>query len=94
VRNTWAGFPYIVSRGAQTNFTKFADKMTKEWSNQKEVAKLDNKYFQETVALILMFKYMEKMIPHQGWYSQGYRANIITYTIAFLHKLIQKIQDS
>ncbi|HHA1358727.1 TPA: AIPR family protein [Enterobacter kobei] len=90
VRNTWAGFPYIVSRGAQTNFTKFADKMTKEWSNQKEVAKLDNKYFQETVALILMFKYMEKMIPHQGWYSQGYRANIITYTIAFLHKLIQK----
>lgn len=89
VRNSWSGFPHIVSRGAQTNFTDFADKMTKVWSNEKDTLQSGNKYFQETVALILMFKYMEKMIPHQLWYSQGYRANIITYTIAFLHKLIK-----
>lgn len=90
VRNTWAGFPHIVSRGAQTNFTDFADKTTQEWSKQKDISNFGNKYFQETVALILMFKYMEKMIPHQSWYSQGYRANIITYTIALLHQLIRK----
>lgn len=89
VRNSWSGFPHIVSRGAQTNFTDFADKMTKIWSNEKNTLQSGNKYFQETVALILMFKYMERMIPHQSWYSQGYRANIITYTIAFLHKLIK-----
>ncbi|NYY80619.1 hypothetical protein DMH27_17590 [Raoultella planticola] len=35
VRNSWSGFPHIVSRGAQTNFTDFADKMTKVWSNEK-----------------------------------------------------------
>jgi hypothetical protein len=29
------------------------------------------------------------MIPHQSWYQQGYRANIVTYTIALLHRLIQ-----
>ncbi|MBP2850393.1 AIPR family protein [Dickeya oryzae] len=90
VRNTWAGFPHIVSRGAQTNFTDFADKTTKEWSKQKELLQFGDKYFQETIALMLMFKYMERMIPHQSWYSQGYRANIITYTIALLHKLIIK----
>ncbi|MEI7105876.1 AIPR family protein [Pectobacterium versatile] len=89
VRNSWTGFPHIVSRGAQTNFTDFADKTTKVWSNEKDILQSGNKYFQETVALILMFKYMERMIPHQSWYSQGYRANIITYTIALLHKLIK-----
>ncbi len=30
------------------------------------------------------------MVPRQRWYSQGYRANIVTYTIALFHMLIQK----
>jgi len=90
VRNTWANFPHIVSRGAQTNFTHFADKMTKDWMQHKGVLQSGNQYFQETVALILMFKYMEKMIPRQAWYSHGYRANIITYSISLLHKLIKE----
>ena len=30
------------------------------------------------------------MIPNQTWYLQGYRANIITYTIAFMRMLIKK----
>ena len=29
------------------------------------------------------------MIPRQVWYQQGYRANIVTYTIALMHKLIK-----
>lgn len=89
VRNTWDGFPHIVSRGAQTNFVDFAEKTTKEW-NKGEVDKFSDKYFQETVALLLIYKYMEKMIPNQTWYLQGYRANIITYTIAFMRMLIKK----
>ncbi|MND68090.1 AIPR protein [compost metagenome] len=90
VRNTWNGFPNIVSRGAQTNFTNFADNITKEWNKEKEPQLFGDRYFQETVALILIFKYTEIMIPTQAWYSQGYRANIVTYTIALLRKLIQK----
>ncbi|HBL4134426.1 TPA: AIPR family protein, partial [Salmonella enterica subsp. enterica serovar Derby] len=58
VRNTWDGFPHIVSRGAQTNFIDFAEKTTKEW-NKGEVDKFSDKYFQETVALLLIYKYME-----------------------------------
>jgi hypothetical protein len=88
VRNTWKGLPHIVSRGAQTNFVDFAQKTSDEWSDDDIL--FGDSYFQETVALCLIFRYTESMIPHQNWYQHGYRANIVTYTIALLHKLIQK----
>jgi hypothetical protein len=90
VRNTWGGLPHIVSKGAQTNFTEFAQKTSDEWEKSDDGLLLGDKYFQETVAMVLIFRYTESMIPHQMWYQQGYRANIVTYTIALLHKIIQK----
>ncbi|WP_059173220.1 AIPR family protein [Bacillus sp. FJAT-27445] len=88
VRNTWDGLPYIVSKGAQTNFTEFAQKISDAWDKDEGLL-FGDKYFQESVALCLIFRYTETMIPRQSWYQQGYRANIVTYTIAFLHKLIK-----
>ena len=88
VRNTWDGLPHIVSKGAQTNFTEFAQKINDAWERDDGLT-FGDKYFQETVALCLIFRYTESMIPHQPWYQQGYRANIVTYTIALLRKLIQ-----
>jgi hypothetical protein len=89
VRNTWDGLPHIVSKGAQANFAEFAQKISDIWEKDEGLL-FGDKYFQETVAVCLIFRYTESMIPHQLWYQQGYRANIVTYTIAFLHKLIQK----
>jgi hypothetical protein len=89
VRNTWSGLPHIVSRGAQTNFTEFAQKISDEWDKSNGLH-FGDKYFQESVAVCLIFRYTESMIPHQLWYQQGYRANIVTYTIALLHKFIQE----
>lgn len=88
VRNTWDGLPHIVSKGAQTNFTEFAQKISDAWEKDEGLL-FGDKYFQESVALCLIFRYTETIIPHQPWYQQGYRANIVTYTIAMLHKLIQ-----
>jgi hypothetical protein len=88
VRNTWDGLPHIVSKGAQTNFTEFAQKISDAWDKDGGLL-FGDKYFQESIALCIIFKYTEKMVPHQPWYQQGYRANIVTYTIAILHKLIQ-----
>ncbi|GHV35213.1 hypothetical protein FACS1894187_07440 [Synergistales bacterium] len=88
VRNTWDGLPHIVSKGAQTNFTEFAQKISDAWEKDEGLL-FGDKYFQESVALCLLFRHTESMIPHQPWYQQGYRANIVTYTIALLHKLIQ-----
>ena len=90
VRNTWKGLPHMVSRGAQTNFAEFAHKTNDEWAEHDDGLLFGDRYFQETVALILIFRYTESMIPAQPWYQQGYRANIVTYTIALLHTLIQK----
>lgn len=88
IRNTWDGLPHIVSKGAQTNFTEFAQKISDAWEKDDGIM-FGDKYFQESVALCLIFRYTETMIPQQPWYQQGYRANIVTYTIALLHKLIQ-----
>ena len=90
VRNTWEGLPHSVSKGAQTNFVEFAKKTSTEWEEQGDGLLFGDKYFQETVSLVLIFKYTETMISSQSWYQGGYRANIVTYTIALLHKLIQK----
>lgn len=88
VRNTWEGFPHIVSKGAQTNFMEFAQKISDAWEKDEGLL-FGDKYFQESVALCLIFRYTETMIPHQPWYQQGYRANIVTYTMAIFHRLIQ-----
>jgi hypothetical protein len=89
VRNTWKGLPNIVSKGAQTNFTEFAQKTSDEWNEYGDGLLFGDKYFQESVALCILFRYTETMIPHQPWYQQGYRANIVTYALALLHKQIQ-----
>ncbi len=89
VRNSWDGRPHVVSKGAQTNFTVFAQLINEDWSKDDGLM-LGDKYFQESVALCLLFRFSEKMIPRQAWYQQGYRANIVTYAMALLHTLIKK----
>lgn len=86
VQNTWRGFPQIVSKGAQTNFNSFAEYIDEQWNKNDE--QFNERYFQTTAALILLFKYLEKTIPKQPWYEGGYRANIIYYTLAQFRSLL------
>lgn len=88
VQNSWMGQPHIVSRGAQTNFSAFADWIDEKWTANEAV--FNERYFQSTAALILMLQYLEHQIPKQPWYEGGYRANIIYYSIALLHRLIKQ----
>ena len=88
VQNTWRGNPQIVSKGAQTNFTSFAEWINDEW--EKNDTQFNERYFQSTAALLLMFQLLEKQIPKQEWYEGGYRANVIYYTIALFHKMLKE----
>ena len=88
VQNTWQENPQIVSKGAQTNFTSFAEWLNDEW--EKNDTQFNERYFQATAALLLMFQFLEKQIPKQGWYEGGYRANVIYYTVALFHKLLKE----
>lgn len=86
VQNTWRMNPHVVSKGAQTNLNEFAVWLEEEWDGNE--AQFNERFFQKTAALILMFQYLECVIPKQNWYEGGYRANIIYYTVALYHKLI------
>lgn len=85
-RNSWAEIPHVVSKGAQTNFMKFAEIIDDSWS--KSDTKFNDKYFKDSIALAILFKHTEWIVSHQPWFEQGYRANIVTYSIALFHKLI------
>lgn len=79
---TWLGSPHIVSRGAQKNFVAFAEHVGKEWvRNEKAINEL---YFREAIAAAILFRETERLVPQQSWYEGGYRANIVTYTLAKL----------
>lgn len=85
-RDSWAGLPHIVSKGAQTNFMKFAEIIDDGWS--KSDTKYNDKYFKDSIALAILFKHTEWVVSHQPWFEQGYRANIVTYSIALLRRMI------
>ena len=88
VRNSWAKMPQLVSKGAQTNFVKYAESIDSAWTDNS--AQFNEKYFTDSVALLIIFKRLEKIIPEQPWYQSGYRANIVTYSMAVLHLLIER----
>ncbi len=90
-QNTWNMLPHIVSKGAETNFKYFAEVIDTKWNEYEDSKnKFNERYYQSTVAIMIMFKYLEKVIPKQSWYAGGYRANVIYYTIALFHKLIKE----
>ena len=88
VRNTWNELPHFVSKGAQTNFMKFAELIDEAWATND--AQFSERYFTESVALVILFKHLEHIVQNQHWYQNGYRANIVTYSLALLHRLIKK----
>jgi hypothetical protein len=73
--NTWAGLPHIVSKGAQKNFGEFTLRLEKGTVP-------DIGYFQELVAKAILFRAAEKIVS--GHEFGGYRANIVTCTLAWI----------
>lgn len=75
--NTWNQFPWIVSLGAQKNFRDFSARLS-----ERKGFKVDQDYFQKFISKAVLFKSAEKIVSHQDY--GGYRANIITYSLAWL----------
>lgn len=87
-QNTWRGYPYLASLGAQKNFAKFASYVVDTW--EKDDSQYNELYFRNTVSIAILFKHIDKMIPKQPWYEKGYKANIVIYTLSYFHFLISK----
>jgi len=86
--NSYFGFPHFVSMGAQRNFMHFASIIDKQWNNNDKV--FHEEFYKKCITLAIIFKTSEKMVSRQEWYNGGYRANIVTYTIALLFSTIKK----
>lgn len=83
--NTWDQLPWQVSEGAQKNFHKFMIRL-----NERKGFVPDEVYYKNLIAKAIMFRQTEKLVQKQQY--GGYRANIVTYTLAFLSfKTAQRI---
>lgn len=89
IENSWRALPHEVSKGAQKNFDVFSKFVISEWSAKP--LQFNEDYFKTVVAHAIVFRSLEQLIPHEDWYDGGYRANVVTYTIAkFVHMLEQQ----
>ena len=75
--HTWDQLPHVVSLGAQKNFAKFIVGLA-----EKNRPEPDEIYFHRLVAKAILFKNAERIIQDERF--GGYRANIVTYTLAYL----------
>jgi hypothetical protein len=81
--HTWEQLPHIVSLGAQKNFSKFTVGLAEKLRSEP-----DETYFTHLISKAILFKSAEKIVGNEKF--GGYRANIVTYTLAFLSYKTQK----
>lgn len=86
--NTWLQKPNIVSRGAQYSFKEFADKVTDDL--EKDNLAITEKYFKDAICRAILFRNVEKMVSKSIWYDGGFRAQTVTYSIAYLSYYVSK----
>ena len=75
--NTWDQLPHVVSRGAQKNFSDYMIRL-----GQRDQMAVERTHFERLVAKAILFRTTEHIVQRQNF--GGYRANIVTYTIALL----------
>ena len=75
--NTWDQLPHVVSRGAQKNFSDYMIRLS-----ERDQTVVDPTYFERLVAKAILFRTTERIVQSQNF--GGYRANIVTYTLALL----------
>jgi len=90
---TWEQKPYVVSSGAQKNFVSFADSVSGQW--ERSDLQFNDRYFRALVGKAILFRALESAISQSDWYkaNTGYRANIVTYTIARFAYAVSELED-
>lgn len=79
--NSWGQLPHYVSRGAEKNFRAFMDEINR---TKSAAPTTDIAFVKRLIAKGILFKECERIVTAQQF--GGYRANIVTYSIAKLSK--------
>lgn len=74
--HSWHQLPHHVSEGAQKNFARLMAGL------KEKPVDPDQQYFEDLISKAILFKRTEKLVSSQRY--GGYRANIVTYTIAWI----------
>lgn len=90
--NVWDDHPRYVNLGAEKNFARYAARIGKEWDKSSDG--FNEAYFKRAVARGIMFRATERIVSAQPWYNNGYRANIVAYTLAVLGELTRRQEKS
>jgi hypothetical protein len=86
---SWDQKPNVVSSGAQKNFLAFAAAIKDSWEGND--AQFGDIYFKTFVTQGILFNTIRTRVAKADWYSSGYLANIVTYTVAKLANEIGRI---
>lgn len=84
---SWLQKPDTVSKGAQDSAHFFKDEVTEML--EKDSLAITEVYYKNTVAKVILFKFIEKLISKAPWYNQAYRAQAVAYTVAYLAFLVK-----
>lgn len=89
IENSWRLLPHEVSKGAQKNFDIYSKFIIDEW--QHRPLQFNDEFFKSVIAHAIVFRELEQLVPSQtDWYDGGYRANIVTFTVAKLAQVISE----
>lgn len=89
--NSWGGKPHVVSAGAQKNFLEFAKSVEERWRTNSEYYGED--FYRALVAKKILFDSIRVRVMNADWYTTGYLANIVAYTMAKLAQ-VSSIQSA
>lgn len=75
------GMPHFVSEGAQKCFTRFSTNILAKLAGSEE---LNETWFKRAIAKAILFNSLDSAVEKSEWYrsERGYKAQIVTYTIA------------
>jgi hypothetical protein len=93
VENCFDLLPDIASKGAEKSFTEFAERITKEWAEERKRALYGDDWYRGAVARIILFRTTEALVSKAPWYEGGYRAQIVAYATARLSALANTESD-
>lgn len=84
----WQQKPEIVSKGVSYSFNEFAETVTNEI--QKNEWAITEAYYKHTIAKVIMFRCLEKIISAADWYDGGFRAQTVAYSMSYLSMSVER----
>jgi hypothetical protein len=80
--NSWHLYPYYASLGGQGSFKKFAEDIIAKMETNKDL--VTDIYFKDVISRFLMFRNFEKEISSASWFTGGFRAQTVAYSMSLL----------